>query len=114
MELSSTGATDEFFKEDPESLKDNGVWSDLVDSRGFPKADRNAIKEEARNLDGDILCGYCGGVTRPEAGHPNSPELDHRDPYSRGGLQSAKMALPHAEPAIEKNQLIAKRDFALS
>lgn len=51
--------------------------------------DQKEIIKGATDADGNELCGYCGGVTRPESGFPNSRELDHRKPYSKGGESNA-------------------------
>jgi hypothetical protein len=43
-----------------------------------------SVREQVKGEKG-TNCIYCGTETRPEAGHPNSHELDHNIPVSRGG-----------------------------
>jgi RHS repeat-associated protein len=63
-----------------------GALSIALESRRFPKADRDAADETNRaENEGQLTCVHCGQSLTDEAGHGNSREHDHRDPYAQGG-----------------------------
>jgi RHS repeat-associated protein len=72
------------------TVGDDALGGAVVESRRFPAADKGRIIEEGTNENGEVLCAYCGEVTRPETGYPNSLELDHRNPHSKGGPSTAE------------------------
>jgi RHS repeat-associated protein len=56
--------------------------------RFFDKGQRERARDRSRDADGDPTCEYCGVKTTNEPGKPNSSQIDHIEPWSRGGRTS--------------------------
>lgn len=46
---------------------------------------REAALERSKGPDGKERCTYCGTQLDRKSGKPNSAEIDHKQPYSKGG-----------------------------
>ena len=62
--------------------------------RRFKKKDRDDALEECKDENGDPRCAYCGSKLHTTAGHANSYEADHGNPYSQGGESTKENLYP--------------------
>jgi hypothetical protein len=58
-------------------------------SRRPSASTRREVIKRATDADGIVRCEYCGRATKSGAGDASSLELDHVDPWSRGGSSVA-------------------------
>ena len=49
------------------------------------RAQAERARQRSRDAEGQEHCYLCGRETTREPGHDNSSEIEHKDPYSRGG-----------------------------
>jgi hypothetical protein len=62
--------------------------------RRFNPKDRDESLEECKDENGDPRCVYCGSKLHTSAGHADSYEADHGNPYSQGGESTKENLYP--------------------